>query len=69
MYIRMIGSKNSVPTARNAWGTASAVRRGRMVTLIGPEFTIDNLAAASKSTGREVLSHLGRRLHRVYYVT
>jgi alanine racemase len=48
----------------------SAVRRGRMVTLIGPEFTIDDLAAASKSTGREVLSHLvGRRFHRVYYVT
>jgi alanine racemase len=46
-----------------------AVRRGKMVTLIGPEFTIDDLAAASKSTGREVLSHLGRRFHRVYYVT
>jgi len=47
----------------------SAVRRGRMVTLIGPEFTVDDLAVASKSTGREVLSHLGRRFHRVYYVT
>jgi alanine racemase len=47
----------------------SVVRRGKMVTLIGPEFTIDNLSAASKSTGREVLSHLGRRFHRVYYVT
>jgi len=47
----------------------SAVRRGRMVTLIGPEFTIDDLAAASESTGREVLSHLGRRFHRVYHVT
>jgi alanine racemase len=48
---------------------SGAVRRGGMVTLIGPEFTIDNLAAASKSAGREVLSHLGRRFHRVYYVT
>jgi alanine racemase len=47
----------------------SVVRRGRMVTLIGPEFTIDDLAAASESTGREVLSHLGRRFHRVYHVT
>jgi alanine racemase len=47
----------------------SAVRRGRMATLIGPEFTIDDLAAAGKSTGREVLSHLGRRFHRVYHVT
>ena len=47
----------------------SVVRRGKMVTLIGPEFTIDDLSAASESTGREVLSHLGRRFHRVYYVT
>jgi alanine racemase len=38
-----------------------------MVTLIGPEISIDDLAAASKSTGREVLSHLGRRFHRIYY--
>jgi alanine racemase len=43
--------------------------RGKMVTLIGPEISIDDLAAASKSTGREVLSHLGRRFHRVYYVS
>ncbi|HEY7230097.1 MAG TPA: alanine racemase [Pseudolabrys sp.] len=47
----------------------SAVRRGKMVTLIGPEISIDDLAAASKSTAREVLSHLGRRFHRVYYAT
>src|SRR5262245_40990319 len=46
-----------------------AVGRAKMVTLIGPEFTIDDLAAASKSTGREVLSHLGRRFHRLYHVT
>jgi len=32
-----------------------------------PELSIDDLAAASKSTGREVLSHLGRRSHRIYY--
>jgi alanine racemase len=42
-------------------------RFGEVVTLIGPEITIDDLAAASKSTGREVLSHLGRRFHRIYY--
>jgi alanine racemase len=47
----------------------NAVRRGKMITLIGPGFSIDDLAAAGKSTGREVLCHLGRRFHRVYYVT
>ena len=47
----------------------AAARRGKMVTLIGPEISIDDLAAASKSTGREVLSHLGRRFHRIYYAT
>jgi len=47
----------------------SAARRGKMVTLIGPEITIDDLAMAGKSTGRELLSHLGRRFHRVYHVT
>ncbi|MGB8894380.1 MAG: hypothetical protein WCD13_08735 [Pseudolabrys sp.] len=35
--------------------------------IIGPEISVDDLAAASKSTGREVLSHLGRRFHRIYY--
>jgi alanine racemase len=47
----------------------TAVRPGKMVTLVGPEITIDDLAAASKSTSREVLSHLGGRFHRVYHVT
>jgi alanine racemase len=45
----------------------TAARFGAMVTLIGPEISIDDLAAASKSTGREVLSHLGSRFHRIYY--
>jgi alanine racemase len=44
-----------------------AARQGKIVTLIGPEISIDDLAAASKSTAREVLSHLGRRFHRIYY--
>lgn len=47
----------------------TAARHGKMVTLVGPEISIDNLAAASKSTCREVLSHLGRRFHRIYHVT
>ena len=38
-----------------------------MVTLIGGEIGIDEVAAASRSIGREVLSHLGSRFHRIYY--
>jgi alanine racemase len=46
----------------------AAARYGEMVTLIGgAELGIDDLAAATKSTGREVLSQLGHRFHRVYY--
>ena len=44
----------------------TAARLGQMVTLIGPEIGIDEFAAAAKSTGREVLSHLGYRFHRIY---
>jgi alanine racemase len=46
-----------------------ATRQGSMVTLVGPEISIDDLAAASKSTGRELLIHLGKRFHRIYYAT
>jgi alanine racemase len=45
----------------------TAARYGGMVTLIGAEIGIDDLAAATKSTGREVLSRLGHRFHRIYY--
>ena len=44
-------------------------RHGEMVTLIGGEISIDDLAAAAKSTGSEVLSNLGRRFHRIYYAS
>jgi alanine racemase len=47
----------------------AVVRHGNMVTLIGPETGIDELAVASKSTGCEVLSHLGQRFHRIYHAT
>jgi len=47
----------------------TAARFGGMVTLIGPEISLDDLAAASQSTGREVLSHLGCRFHRIYYAS
>jgi alanine racemase len=46
----------------------TAARLGQMVTLIGPDIGIDEFATAAKSTGREVLSHLGFRFHRIYYV-
>ena len=45
----------------------TAARLGQMVTLIGPEIDIDEFAMAAKSSGREVLSHLGSRFHRIYY--
>jgi alanine racemase len=45
----------------------TAARRGEMVTLIGGEIGIDDVAAATRSTGREVLSHFGNRFHRIYY--
>jgi alanine racemase len=47
----------------------SVARFGAMVTLIGDGVPIDDLAAASGSTGREILSRLGRRFHRIYYAT
>jgi alanine racemase len=45
----------------------AAARFGEMVTLIGHDIGIDDLAAAAKSSAREVLSHLGHRFRRIYY--
>jgi alanine racemase len=45
----------------------AAARYGELVTLIGAQVGIDELAAAAKLPGREVLSGLGHRFHRVYY--
>jgi alanine racemase len=47
----------------------TAARHGGMATLIGPEISIEDLAAAGKATCRELLSHLGHRFHRIYHVT
>jgi alanine racemase len=41
-------------------------RRGDLVTLIGGELGIDELAAAIDTIGYEVLASLGRRYHRIY---
>jgi alanine racemase len=51
-----------LPDARAAWG-------GEMATLIGATLTIDEVAEATHSTGREVLTALGSRFHRLYYAT
>ena len=42
---------------------------GEMATLIAPTITIDEVAEATRSTGREVLTALGSRFHRIYYAT
>jgi alanine racemase len=47
----------------------SVARFGAMVTLIGDDIGIDDLALASGTTGREILARLGRRFHRIYYAT
>ena len=42
---------------------------GEMATLIGSAITIDEVAVTTQSTGREVLTALGNRFHRIYYAT
>ena len=41
-------------------------RRGDFATLIGDGMSVDDLAAGMGTIGYEVLTHLGRRYHRVY---
>jgi alanine racemase len=42
---------------------------GELATLIGATMTIDEVAEAIRSTGQEVLTALGNRLHRIHYAT
>jgi alanine racemase len=44
-------------------------KRGELVTLIGDEISVDDLAKAAGTIGYEVLTSLGRRYHRVYRVS
>jgi alanine racemase len=46
--------------------TDGAVRRGDFAALIGDGVSLDDLAAGMGTIGYEVLTHLGRRYHRVY---
>ncbi|HEX4411085.1 MAG TPA: alanine racemase [Xanthobacteraceae bacterium] len=46
---------------------STAARPGATVTLIGPDFGIDDVAAGAKLSGREALCRLGQRFHRIYY--
>ena len=48
---------------------ARAGSMGEMATLIGSAITIDEVAVTTQSTGREVLTALGNRFHRIYYAT
>jgi alanine racemase len=44
----------------------NAARRGDLVTLIGDEISVDDVASVAGTIGYEVLTSLGRRYHRVY---
>jgi alanine racemase len=43
-----------------------SVRRGDLITLIGGEIGVDDLAAAAGTIGYEILTSLGRRYNRIY---
>jgi alanine racemase len=44
-------------------------RHGEMVTLIGGQIGIDDVANDANTTASEVLCNLGRRFHRIYYAS
>lgn len=46
--------------------TGNGARRGDLATLIGDEISLDDVAAASKTIGYEILTQLSRRYHRIY---
>jgi len=46
-----------------------SIKRGDLVTLIGGQIGVDELAAAAGTIGYEVLTSLGRRYHRIYRQT
>jgi alanine racemase len=50
-----------------ALSDSPSARRGQMVTLIGSQMTVDDLAVAAGTSGREILSKLGHRFQRVHH--
>ncbi|MGA8615167.1 MAG: alanine racemase [Xanthobacteraceae bacterium] len=68
---RLVGrpSMNSLAIDVTGLPDPSAARPGEMVTLIGREISVDDLAAAVKSTGREVLFNLRCRFHRIHHAS
>jgi len=46
---------------------STSARLGEMATLIGGNIGVDDLAAAAQIGGRELLSNLGHRFHRIYH--
>jgi len=43
---------------------ANTIQRGTLVDLIGPDLPLDQVAATANTIGYELLTHLGRRVHR-----
>ncbi|MFM8700977.1 MAG: alanine racemase, partial [Hyphomicrobiales bacterium] len=43
---------------------ANTIQRGTLVDLVGPDLPLDQVASAAKTIGYELLTHLGRRVHR-----
>ena len=50
----------------DATGVAASLREGDRVELIGPHQSVDDVARAAGTIGYEILTSLGRRLHRTY---
>jgi alanine racemase len=48
---------------------AEMPQRGELVTLIGEEIGVDEVAARAGTIGYEILTRLGRRCHRIYQET
>jgi alanine racemase len=45
----------------------AAARLGALVTLLGENLGISDLAAAARATGPQLIGRLGQRFHRIYY--
>lgn len=68
---RVVGRPAMDLTAIDVTGLSDQrnARHGEMVTLIGGQIGIDDVASDMGTTAGEVLCNLGRRFHRVYYAS